>query len=435
MAAQGSASYLRRGLTRYLNSALLSPALMARLEARPNLLGNAAALFESSDLAVDLLAYHPEEIEHLGTPEDIGEEPVLPFARSAAQRADELRRAYRHALLREVAKQLLGSCPGDEPAPFSFLRRFTSLAESTLRDALAIAVEETCGTGEEIQALEREPFAVLALGRMGSGEMSVGSDADLLFVVEGSLQPAEQARWRRCAERLMHMLGSHTREGVIFAVDTRLRPRGNEGELVPSMESVPAYLSTEAAAWEAVTFLKLRPVAGNFDLGARAVAAARTALAGRFSGPAHAAELARELGRIRAKLDRDAAGPRAKGRFKKMAGGYYDLEYVIGHLTLACGFAPSGGNTLAQIASLEAAKALDAAGIGTLRQTAILYRAADHAARLITGRPLPGWPEPALAGRIASLLQQWGVRWEGELPTAMQECGRNIRALYQAVLG
>jgi [glutamine synthetase] adenylyltransferase / [glutamine synthetase]-adenylyl-L-tyrosine phosphorylase len=428
-----STHYLRRGLLRYLNSALLSPALLARLEVAPERLRDAAALFDRSDLVVDLLAHHPQEIECLAETLPASAERMLPFERAAAQRADDLRYGYRLALLREIASQLLGPDGGAQPAPFPFLDRLTSLAEDALRQALRIAAEESAGSAAAAGFFE--PFAVLALGRMGSREMSIGSDADLLFVVEGSLSSADRGVWRRTAERFVQLVGSHTREGVIFAVDTRLRPRGGEGELVPSVEALCEYLAKDAAAWEAVTFLKLRPVAGNLELGARAVAQTEAILRARFAGPARAAELARELGRIRAKVEQDAAGPRAKGRFKKMAGGYYDLEYVIGYLTLANGLTTSAGNTWAQIQPLEAGGALDAAGIETLRTTAVLYRAADHAARLVTGRPLAGWPEPALAERISRLLRQWGVMWEGEMRAALEERGHAIRALYRATLG
>jgi len=427
-----SGNYLRRGLLRYLNSAFLSPALLARLEAQPELLREAAALFDRSDLAVDLLAHHPEEIECLGGPSVAPAEPLLPFERSAAQRADDLRHTYRLALLRELAGELMGPGGVAEPAPFPFLERLTSLAEDALREALRIAAEETVGTAPGANFFE--PFAVLALGRMGSREMSIGSDADLLFVVEGSLSGSEGAAWRRTAERFVQLVGSHTREGVVFAVDTRLRPRGGEGELVPSVEALSEYLASEAAAWEAVTFSKLRPVGGNLDLGARVVAQSGAILRARYEGPDRAAQLAQELRRIRAKLEQDAAGPRARGRFKKMAGGFYDLEYVIGYLTLANSLTTAAGNTLTQIQQLEEAGALNAAGIETLRTTAILYRAADHAARLITGRPLGGWPEPSLAERISRLLRQWGVAWEGDLRAALEERGRAIQALYRATL-
>ena len=426
-----SAHYLRRGLLRYLTSALLSPSVMRRLEADPERLREAAALFERSDLAVDLLAHHPEEIEQIAAHGNSVVQPPLPFARSAAQRAEDLRCNYRIALLREISAELLGPSGGDEPAPFPFLRRMTALAEDALREALLLAQEDSGGVKSTEPA---GPFAVLALGRMGTREMSIASDADLLFVAEDGLATAARAQCRRTAERLVQIVSSHTREGVLFAVDTRLRPRGGEGELVPSLEALLAYLSGDAAPWEALGFLKLRPVAGNLEFGARIVREAHAALRARYGGGHRAAEMARELARIRSKLDQDAAGPRAKGRFKKMVGGFYDLEYVVGYLSYARGIEPLGGNALEQIDRLAAAGALDSAGIGALCRTAVLYRAADHAARLITGRPLRGWPEPALADRAARLLRQWGVAFEGDLPTALQECGAQIRHLYLATL-
>jgi glutamate-ammonia-ligase adenylyltransferase len=426
-----SAHYLRRGLVRYLTSALLSPAVMERLERHPERLREAAALFERSDLAVDLLAHHPDEIEQIGAPAERLEEPILPFMRSAAQRTEDLRCEYRVALFREIAAELLGPCEGPEPAPFPFLERLTSLAEDALCKALRMAAEETFGTTEPTPALE--PFAVLALGRMGSREMSIGSDADLLFVVADGLSASERSQWRRVAEGLMHIVSSHTREGVVFAVDTRLRPRGTEGELVPSVEALIAYLAAEAAPWEAVSFLKLRPVAGNLVFGARVAQQAIAALRARYASAAQSAEMAQELARIRRKVEQDAAGPRAKSRLKRMPGGFYDLEYIIGYLTYARGIA-NGGNTLAQIRPLEAAGILDATRIETLRTIAVLYRAADHATRLITGRPLAGWPEPALAQRIARLLRQWGLSWDGDLRAALQECGQRIRQLYLATV-
>ena len=426
-----SANYLRRGLVKYLASAALSPATMESLEREPERLRDAAALFERSDLAVDLLSRHPEEIEQIGAAAR-HEQPLLPFTRTMPQRAEDLRCNYRVALVREVAAQLLGACEGPKPAPFPFLDRFTSLAENALREALRLAAEETFE--HAISAQSFEPFAVLALGRMGSREMSIDSDADLLFVVSDGLASAERMLWRRAAERLVQIVASHTREGVLFAVDTRLRPRGGEGELVPTAESLLGYLASDAAPWEAITYLKLRPVAGNLEFGARILQQAHAALRGRYSGSAHATELAGELARIRAKVEQDAAGPRAKGRFKKMAGGFYDLEYVIGYLTYARGVACGGGNTLDQIEPLRAAGALDAEGIDQLRTTAELYRAADHAARLITGRPLAGWPEPAMAERIARLLRQWEIDWQGELRALLEERGRALRKLYLDIL-
>jgi glutamate-ammonia-ligase adenylyltransferase len=436
-----TASYLRRGLFRFLSSASLSP-VMACLEEHPEWLRAAAALFDRSDLAVDLLSRNPGEVSLAASadfpvppgvvdPESMAE-PMLPFIRTTAQRAGDLRAAYGTALFREIAFDLMDVGASPVPAPFPSFARLTALAEDALRVALRIAVEEVFGDRQP--RLDQAPFTVLALGRLGSREMSVGSDADLIFVADAGLDSTKRESWRRAAERFVHVVSSHTREGQLFPLDTRLRPRGHEGELLPARDALRDYLSGEAAAWEAITFLKLRPVAGNLTLGTAVVEDANAVLSRRFGDPARRREFACELIRIREKVEQDAAGPRAKGRFKKVAGGFYDLEYILGYLTFTRSIAPSDGNTLAQLHSLEAAGTLDAAGIETLRTTAVLYRGADHAARLITGRPLSSWPEPALAERISRLLRQWGVVWEGDLRAALESRARALRALYLATI-
>ena len=75
---------------------------------------------------------------------------------------------------------------------------------------------------------------MLALGRLALSEFDLASDADLIFVTRDRTPHQEQTSdfWKRLAEKMMNVLSSYTREGTVFAVDTRLRPRGHEGELV-----------------------------------------------------------------------------------------------------------------------------------------------------------------------------------------------------------
>ncbi len=74
---------------------------------------------------------------------------------------------------------------------------------------------------------------VIAVGRLGMSEFDLGSDADLVFVLPDA-DAAEHAYWTAVAEHMVHMLSAYTGEGVMFAVDTRLRPNGREGDLVQS---------------------------------------------------------------------------------------------------------------------------------------------------------------------------------------------------------
>ena len=72
---------------------------------------------------------------------------------------------------------------------------------------------------------------VIALGRLGMREFDLGSDADLNFVLPDS-DAREMRFWTRVAERMIDMITAYTGEGIMFAVDTRFRPNGREGNLV-----------------------------------------------------------------------------------------------------------------------------------------------------------------------------------------------------------
>ena len=72
-------------------------------------------------------------------------------------------------------------------------------------------------------------FAVMALGRLGTSEFDLLSDADVLFVCDNH---SSRAAMSRTAELLMEALTAYTREGSVFPIDTRLRPNGREGALV-----------------------------------------------------------------------------------------------------------------------------------------------------------------------------------------------------------
>ncbi|MCL4523781.1 MAG: hypothetical protein M1451_07715, partial [Acidobacteria bacterium] len=223
----------------------------------------------------------------------------------------------------------------------------------------------------------------------------------------------------------------HTQEGLLFPVDTRLRPRGTEGDLLQSAAYLREYFAGDAAGWEAVAFLRARAVAGNVELATAAIRQTQEVIAGRFRD---AAELARQLAHTRKLLEKATDAARPKGEFKKVAGGYYDIEYMVGFLFLTYRVAPAAGHVLRQIAALESAGALDTPGARTLREAALLYRSIDHAIRMVTGRAANRLPEPALAGRVARLLKTWQVAVGGNLEETIVGTRQQVRALYDRVI-
>jgi hypothetical protein len=117
------------------------------------------------------------------------------------------------------------------------------------------------------------------------------------------------------AEELIQVLAAYTQEGLVFPVDTRLRPRGEEGELVVTPSQLQAYFSSEAQPWEALTYTKLRFVAGDLDV-ARSVEATLETLFHRFAGDSNFAE---DVRKMRRRLELASAPERsirsAPGRF------------------------------------------------------------------------------------------------------------------------
>jgi glutamate-ammonia-ligase adenylyltransferase len=440
----------RRGLRQFLNSALLDPGLMARLAAHPEWIRCAGEILRRSDLVAEMLARHPEEIElvaRAGLPaagclaDEVSREGGLDQAMAS------LRVAYRRATLVTVVRALTGAT-----TPFETFAAFTALADEALASTLEWIAEDEFGRppcGKEAP-LAGAALAVVALGRLGSSEMDVGSDADLVFVAHPRLSSEEREPWRHLAERFVNIASSHTREGLLLPIDARLRPRGTEGEIIQSAAYIREYFRSQAQPWEAATFLKARPLAANLELAAALVRDVQSILLERFGAPAGVEELRSGLLHTRQLLERQAvprpAGaaqgrgeglegrPPGKAGFKNEPGGFYDIDYLTTFLFLSRHIAAPGGHVLRQIAALESAGALSSGEAQTLRSAALLYRAVDHAVRLITGHPAEQAPEPPLAERVARLLACWRIPQAENLAGGIAEARAQVRELCHRVL-
>jgi len=425
----------RRGMRQFISSALLDPGLMARLAAHPEWICSAGELFRRSDLAGEMLARHPEEIELVIRAEaEAAPAPCLAAPASLAGGLDRgmaaLRSSYRRAVLLTAVRALSGAAQ-----PFETFAAFTGLVEEALARTLDwIAQDEFAGGPSELRApLAESPLAVIALGRLGSSEMDIGSDADLIFVADARLSSDDREPWRRLAELFVNVASSHTREGLLLRTDTRLRPLGAEGEIVQSAAYVCDYFRSKAQPWEAATFLKARPLAANRELAAGLIRDVWSILLDRFGSEPGTEELRSGLAHTRELLERQAARPHDKAGFKNESGGFYDIDYLTAFLFISHRLAPPGGHILRQIAALESAGALASARAQTLRSAALLYRSVDHAIRLVTGHPAERVPELPLARRVARLLADWQIPQADSLARAIDEAREQVRALYKQI--
>ncbi|WP_457642816.1 [protein-PII] uridylyltransferase family protein [Persephonella sp.] len=107
---------------------------------------------------------------------------------------------------------------------------------------------------------EGKSFAIYSLGKLGSREMNIGSDLDLIFVFKDE---ESKNRYIKIPQEIVKALTSYSREGILYNIDLRLRPFGKGGELSPSLSFYRNYFDKEARVWERLAWTKARFIAGD----------------------------------------------------------------------------------------------------------------------------------------------------------------------------
>jgi len=381
----------------------------------------------SSDLAAFPIELSPAPAEQMEIPLDCTArfEPPEPFPWATdgslhlRQKMALLRKWYRTRAMALGARDVTGM-----DSIFASLARWSILASRAITTAMVAAAAGT----ETGMAL-----AVLGLGRLGLQEFDLGSDADLVFIAPAGASREDIACWTHLAERTIEILSSYTSDGIVFAVDTRLRPRGQEGELVVTEDALANYIGKDAHVWEALTYLKACPVAGNRDLGARAVRRLLRSIFDRFTGHP---QLEAELHQMRRRLEREVMV--SPSNTKTAPGGYYDVDFAVSYLRLGHRVElAAGANTATEVAALRDAGLIASEDARTLAEGAAFLRSVDHAIRLVTGRAGDGLPEHVgHAEAVEDLARRWKLTLAGEsLAEQLRKTQQEVRYAYRRLVG
>lgn len=401
-----------RAFEHFLEKLSADEARLNRLDEDEVLSARTLDLFEHSPYFAEELIRRPELLDVLDPaagPEGAGANPSDPR---------ELRRGYRREMLRIQAASICDSQP-----IFETLERTSALADEVIARAYDIAVADVWGE----QTPERKLW-VIALGRLGMREFDLASDADLVFVLADSEARAagSMEKWTRVAGRLIDLVTAYTGEGVLFAVDTRLRPNGGDGPLVQTESAVKDYFTKKAEAWEGITYMKSRAVAGDAmsaDLFLHHLQAIDWVRYGQ-SGRSRA-----DLKAMRQRLEKEqgAAHPLKAGR-----GGYYDIDFLLMYLRLkTAGIFFRSLNTPERIDVLENMEHLDRAQARFLREAATFYRALDHGMRVRTGHAEGKLPVGPQRAELAELMTRWS-----KMPLdALDEVREHTRELFERSFG
>lgn len=136
----------------------------------------------------------------------------------------------------------------------------SDVAQVIVNQVLIIASEQLCTRYPEMQQVKTH-FAIIAYGKLGSREMNYASDLDLVFLHSAPL--SEEALITRLTQKILHMLTTRSQSGVLYTVDTRLRPSGAAGLLVSHVDAFVEYQKNQAWTWEHQALLKARILSGH----------------------------------------------------------------------------------------------------------------------------------------------------------------------------
>ena len=367
--------------TSYLHLLLENPGVMRLL----------VRLFATSEFLSSFFLRHPELLDSLVradlvrvslTRKEMATElgARLAAATDLEAELDTLRRFRHEEFLRIGVHDIEGAL-----APGEVSGELTRLAETCLEAALGIARREVLARARLSAAPATEGLAVVAMGKLGSGELTYASDLDLIFIYDGHAVPHEL--FTRIAQRAISALQTPTREGIAYRIDTRLRPSGNQGSLVSSLEAFEAYHATSARVWERQALIRARVVAGPPALAARLETVVARFVYGRGLEPAEAAEIAS----MRARIERERSGAGGQVNIKTGRGGLVDVEFLVQMLQLRHGHAHPrirSRGTAAAIGALAAAGLLPADDARALAEGYAFLHAIESRLRLERDQPV-----------------------------------------------
>ncbi len=425
-----------QNMATFVSSIGARTSVLALLNENPGTLRMLAELFGGSQFLANAFVRHPELLDTLvradlvrvqRTGEELSAdlEQVLGGDADFEEALDALRRFRNQEFLRIGINDLQSLLD-----PVEVSRELTTLAEVCLRSAAAVAARDVCAR----YGWPRLPgeLVILGLGKLGGAELNYNSDLDLIFIYDEAADPATAVaaheRFSKFTQRLITVLQTTTREGIVYRIDTRLRPSGRSGPLVSSLDGFRRYHETSAQVWERQALIKARPVAGDSTLG-ETVAGIVSAFV--YRAPLTREEV-REIRRLRQRMERELAREsRERMNIKTGRGGLVDVEFLTQMLQLW-----TGGQTprVRVRNTLDALRALADIGVLSTDDSALLtdgyrfLRRVENALRLAHDRPV----EDLDRGRmdLSAVAKRVGI---GDGPSAGEALWREYEVRREAI--
>jgi glutamate-ammonia-ligase adenylyltransferase len=382
-------------------------AYLALLQQYPQALKKVAQLVGASSWAAGYLTRHPVLLDELLDSRLLEAAPDWAAFRShllalldehepdTERQMDLMREAHHAQVFRLLAQDLAG------------LLALEKLSDH-LSELADILIDLSCRmVWRKLAKRHREEpkFAVIAYGKLGGKELGYASDLDIIFLFEDDAAEAPEI-YARLAQRINTWISSATPAGILFQTDLRLRPNGEAGLLVSSVDAFRKYQMEAAWVWEHQALTRARYSAGNAEIG-RQFEAIRIEVLRKERDPE---ALKREVLEMRGKMAATHANKSEFFDLKHDRGGLIDVEFIVQYLVLA--YAHRHAELTGNLGNLALLKI--AAGLGLIpadlservRNAYRTYRTLQHSLRLNDAH-YARVERAAVAQKIESVLALW----------------------------
>src|SRR5437868_4732748 len=402
-------------------------------------LGEAAVLhlLSVSSICATRIVHNPELLLWLAQPE------ICLQGRDVAEMAVELHRAPQNdvaankfCILRHWKNKEMTRIALRELANAAALEETTAelsqLAEICVREVFAhwnTKFRESFGS-------PAADFAILALGKLGGGELNHSSDVDLIFLYseEGELSPRlSYHQWfNRLAEKILETFAIRDSEGALFRVDLRLRPEGSAGPLARSLESMENYYAGFGETWERIALIKTRGIAGSRELAYEFSRQHQS-----FIYPKSTTrDLLDEIAHIKHRIERDIVGTANLERDVKLGrGGIRDIEFIVQTLQLIHAARHPFLQEPSMLKALRALRELDLLptnDVLTLDKTYRFLRRVEHRLQIEAEQQTHVVPrEPEALRRLALSLR---FSSSEDFTAALHEKMRAVRPIFERII-
>jgi [glutamine synthetase] adenylyltransferase / [glutamine synthetase]-adenylyl-L-tyrosine phosphorylase len=233
---------------------------------------------------------------------------------------DAMRHFKHSAVLRLATQDVMGQLPLEILSDYL----------SALADVILQVSVQTIWQDLKFKHQDYPQFAIIGYGKLGSKELGYLSDLDIIFIYDDAAPQAGEI-YARFAQRINSWFNSLTNAGLLYETDLQLRPDGNSGLLVSSIEAFRDYQLHKAWVWEHQAMTRARFVAGDAKIGAHFEQIRSTLL---------------QQTRDKKQLQHDVVSMRDKMRMmhpdkpnrfdvKQSKGGIIDVEFIVQFLVLA----------------------------------------------------------------------------------------------------